>query len=146
MGTFTAVRRFFGFDHEAEEEPPVPARPLPPPTSGAFRVGEKIAVKGEISGEGDIELLGRFEGSVNVVGTVVVGEGAEVQADIAASTIYVGGRVRGNLTATGRVEILSRGTVTGNLKGGSLSARDGASVKGEIWVERSGRVNMEVSG
>ncbi len=76
----------------------------------------------------------------------VVGEGVEVQADIAASTIYVGGRVRGNLTATGRVEILPRGTVTGNLKGGSLSARDGASVKGEIRVERSGRVNMEVSG
>jgi len=146
MGTLTAVRRFFGFDHEGEEgAPPAPVRSLPP-TSGAFRLGEKISIKGEISGEGDIELLGRFEGSINVLGTVVVREGAEVQADIAASTIYVGGRVRGNLTATGRVEILPRGTVTGNLKGGSFSARDGASVKGEIWVERSGRVTMEVSG
>lgn len=145
MGALTAVRRFFGFDPEVEEEPTVPVRALAPATT-AFRVGEKIAIKGEISGEGDIELVGRFEGAINILGTVVVAEGAEVQADIAASTIYVGGRVRGNLTAAGRVEILPRGTVTGNLKGGSFSARDGASVKGEIWVERSGRVNMEVSG
>jgi len=141
---FTGVRRFFGFDQD-EDEPLVPARPVPL-APGAYRVGERLAIKGEISGEGDLELLGRFEGSINVVGTVVVREGAEVDADIAASTILVGGRVRGNLTATGRVEILPQGAVTGNLKGGSFSARDGASVKGEIWVERGGLARPEGRG
>lgn len=145
MGAVTKIRRFFGFDQEDEDEPRALVRPMPL-AHGAFRVGEKIAIKGEISGEGDIELLGRFEGSINVVGTVLVGEGAEVQADISASAIFVGGRVRGNLSATGRLEILPQGTVTGNLKGGSISAQDGASVKGEIWVERGSRIKTEGNG
>ena len=55
------------------------------------------------------------------------------------TTIIVGGKVRGNLNATGRVEILPQGVLTGNLKTGSFAAADGALVKGEIVVERGGR-------
>src|SRR4030095_1886474 len=86
------------------------------PQPGAFRVGEKLSIKGEIVGEGDLELAGRFEGIVSVHGRGCVVSRAEVDADIGASTIVVGGKVRGNLTATGRVEILPQGVLTGNLK------------------------------
>ena len=89
------------------------------------RAGEKLSIKGEIVGEGDLELAGRFEGIVNVNGRVFVGERAEVDADISASNIVVGGKVRGNLNATGRVEILPQGILTGNLKSGSFAAADG---------------------
>jgi cytoskeletal protein CcmA (bactofilin family) len=46
--------------------------------------------------------------------------------------------VRGNLSATTRVEILPTGVLTGTLRTGSFSAADGAAVKGEIWIERPG--------
>ena len=59
-----------------------------------------------------------------------------MDADISASNIVVGGKVRGNLNATGRVEILPQGILTGNLKSGSFTAADGALVKGEIVVDR----------
>ena len=49
--------------------------------------------------------------------------------------IVIGGTVRGNLSATTRVEILPTGALTGSLKTGSFMAADGASVKGEVWVE-----------
>ncbi len=76
------LRRFFGFD-SAEEDELEPALTLSSgPQSGAFRVGEKLSIKGEIVGEGDFELAGRFEGIVNVNGRVTVGERAEVDADI----------------------------------------------------------------
>ena len=138
----SGLRRFFGFDSGEYEEPEAPLTlSSGPPQSGAFRVGEKLSIKGEIVGEGDLELAGRFEGIVNVNGRVVVGERAEVDADISASTIVVGGKVRGNLNATGRVEILPQGVLTGNLKSGSFTAADGALVKGEIVVDRGrGRV------
>src|SRR5262249_5659492 len=117
------LRRFFGFD-SGEEDELDPGQTLPSGSlsSGAFRVGEKLSIKGEIVGEGDLELAGRFEGIVNVNGRVVVGERAEVDADISASNIVVGGKVRGNLNATGRVEILPQGILTGNLKSGSFAA------------------------
>jgi cytoskeletal protein CcmA (bactofilin family) len=139
------LRRFFGFDSGDYEEPEAPVMPPSGSVSGAFRVGEKLSIKGEIVGEGDLELAGRFEGIVNVNGRVVVGERAEVDADISASTIVVGGKVRGNLNASGRVEILPQGILTGNLKSGSFTAADGALVKGEIVVDR-GRGRVEVGG
>jgi cytoskeletal protein CcmA (bactofilin family) len=143
-----AIRGFFGFDAGDEEDPDVvvPLRQPTPLPSTAFRVGEKLAIKGEIVGEGDLELAGRFEGLINVQGTVVIGDRAEADADITASTIVVGGKVRGNLSASGRVEILPQGVLTGNLKTGSFSAADGASVKGEIVVERGAKPRPEVGG
>jgi cytoskeletal protein CcmA (bactofilin family) len=133
-----AIRRFFGFDSADDEpiEPAVRAPALPP---GAFRVGEKLSIKGEIVGEGDLELAGKFEGVIDVRGTVVVRDRAEVDADITASTIVVGGRIRGNLSSAGRVEILPQGVLTGNLKTGSLSAAEGSSVRGEVVIERPGK-------
>lgn len=141
---FRAIQRFFGFDGGADEEldSTFPRHPIPPT---AFRVGEKLSIKGEIAGEGDLELAGRFEGVVNVQGTVVIGDRAEVDADITASTIIVGGKVRGNLSAAGRVEILPQGVLTGNLRSGSFTAADGASVKGEIVVERGAKPKLEAT-
>jgi cytoskeletal protein CcmA (bactofilin family) len=145
---FRSIRRFFGFDAgEDDDEPREVARPrLVASASTAFRIGEKLSIKGEIVGEGDLELAGKFEGVIDVRGTVVVADRAEVDADITASTIVVGGKVRGNLTASGRVDILPQGVLTGNLKTGSLTAADGASVKGEIVIERVAKPRMEVSG
>jgi cytoskeletal protein CcmA (bactofilin family) len=95
-------------------------------------------MKGEVAGEGDFDILGKFEGEINVVGRVFVGEGAHVDANINAASIVIGGTVRGNLSATTRVEILPTGVLTGTLKTGSFAAADGASVKGEMWIERGG--------
>ena len=144
----SAIRRFFGFEAADDDEEslllPAPLR-QPPTASTAFRVGEKLTIKGEISGEGDLDLAGRFEGVVNVQGTVVIGDRAEVDADVTASTIVVGGKVRGNLSAAGRVEILPQGMLTGNLRSGSFAAADGASVKGEIVIEKPGKSKLEAS-
>ncbi|HEX7786516.1 MAG TPA: polymer-forming cytoskeletal protein [Methylomirabilota bacterium] len=101
-------------------------------------VGAHIAFRGEVSGEGDFHIAGRFEGDINVTGRVLVGEGADVDANINARAIVVGGTVRGNLSASTRVEILPTGVLTGTLRTGSFSAADGAAVKGEIWIERAG--------
>ncbi len=142
-----AIRGFFGYDAgDDDEEPHATLSRHAALTATAFRVGEKLSIKGEIVGEGDLELAGRFEGLINVQGTVVIGDRAEVDADISASTIVVGGKVRGNLSASGRVEILPQGVLTGNLKTGSFTAADGASVKGEIVVERGVKPKVEVSG
>jgi cytoskeletal protein CcmA (bactofilin family) len=101
-------------------------------------VGPGLTMRGEVQGEGDFDILGRFEGEINVVGRVYVAEGAQVDANITAALIVIGGSVRGNLSATTRVEIMQSGVLTGTLKTGSFSAADGASVKGEMWIERGG--------
>jgi cytoskeletal protein CcmA (bactofilin family) len=106
----------------------------------ARAMGSGLLFRGELTGEGDFEILGRFEGEINVTGRVIVSPGAEVDANINAAAIVVGGAVRGNLSATTRVEILPSGVLTGTLRTGSFAAADGANVKGEVWIERAVRV------
>jgi cytoskeletal protein CcmA (bactofilin family) len=101
----------------------------------ASALGARLSFRGDLSGEGDFQIAGRFEGEINVSGRVVVMEGAQVDANISALGIVIGGTVRGNLSAATRVEILPTGALTGSLKTGSFTAADGASVKGEVWVE-----------
>ena len=98
-------------------------------------MGKGLVLKGEVSGDGDLTISGRFEGEITLTGTVSVGAAAEVDANISATAIVIGGVVRGNLSAVTRVEVLPTGTLTGTLRSGSLSAAEGASVKGEVWVQ-----------
>jgi len=105
------------------------------PESQGASVGARLSFRGEVSGEGDFYIAGRFEGEITVTGRVVVAPGAEVDANISGLSIVIGGTVRGNLSAATRVEILPTGVLTGSLKTGSFAAADGASVKGEVWIE-----------
>jgi cytoskeletal protein CcmA (bactofilin family) len=118
---------------ESRRLPEMPS-PAPEVRAGAG-VGPRLSFRGEVNGEGDFHIGGRFEGEINVTGRVVVAEGAEVDANISGLAIVIGGTVRGNLSAATRVEILPTGVLTGSLKTGSFAAADGASVKGEVWVE-----------
>jgi cytoskeletal protein CcmA (bactofilin family) len=122
---------FFGFD--GGEGTPLRLRAFDSPTT----IGAGITIKGEIRGAGSVTVLGQFEGDVVLDGTLHVGPEGRVDANITAHAIVVGGIVRGNLSADTRVEILPTGTLTGTVKSGSFRAADGASVKGEIWVEHA---------
>ena len=140
MGVVKSTLGYLGLSAAGSVE--APAEPMPlrrevrGETADGALIGARLAFRGDINGEGDFRILGKFEGEINVTGRVFVGEGAQVDANINAAAIVIGGTVRGNLSATTRVEILGSGVLTGTLKTGSFSAADGASVKGEIWVER----------
>ena len=108
--------------------------PLDP---GRAVLGSGLALRGEITGEGDFHIYGRFDGEIDVSGRVVVSEAAQVDANINAASIVIAGKVRGNLSATTHLDILPTGVLTGTLKAGSFSAAAGSSVKGEIWLERA---------
>jgi cytoskeletal protein CcmA (bactofilin family) len=105
-----------------------------------------MTLRGEISGEGDFHIYGRFEGEIDVTGRVLVAEAAQVDANINAAAIVIAGKVRGNLSATTHLDILPSGVLTGTLKAGSFSAAEGSSVKGEIWLERAEPTRMAETG
>jgi cytoskeletal protein CcmA (bactofilin family) len=108
-------------------------------------LGAGLVFKGDVSGEGDLFIGGSFEGEINVTGTVRVGDEAEVEANISASMIVIAGTVRGNVSASTHVEMLASGTLTGTVRSGSLVAAQGASLRGDVWVERADRSPSEAS-
>lgn len=102
-------------------------------------IGEGMTLKGELHGAGPIVILGRFEGDIVVEGTITVGEGGYVDANISAGTIVIDGVVRGNMSADTKVEIGPTGALTGSVKSAAMSASEGATVKSEIWLERTAK-------
>jgi len=127
--------RFFGLV-DASDPDDRPA--FTPPQTASTIVGPGITLKGELKGEGGVTLLGSFEGDIVLNGALHVGPEARVDANITAAAVIVAGLVRGNLSADTRVEILPTGSLTGTVKSGSFTAAAGATVKGEIWIERHG--------
>lgn len=123
---------------------PAPEAPVfTPPADATTVIGPGVALKGELRGVGPMVVLGTFEGELVLDGALHVGPDALVDANITAIAVVVAGTVRGNLSAGARVEILPTGSLTGSVRSGSFSAAGGASVKGEIWVERTATTTVE---
>lgn len=110
-----------------------PVRKTAKPTEIETVVGSNTYVHGDIQSDGGARVEGIFEGTIDVTGNLVVGEGAKVIADIKANNISISGAVKGDITGN-KVEILDNGRVWGNLKVNSLLLNEGAYLRGQTTM------------
>ncbi len=94
-------------------------------------IGAGIIVEGVLETPSDIQINGNFKGKIVASGDVIIGEGASIEADIDGQNIYVAGEVRGDISATEKLEIFETGRVTGNVKSSALSIEPGGILKGK---------------
>ena len=120
---------------------PTPApRPVSTSTADQATIGKSLVIKGEVTGSESLYIDGRVEGSINLAGNrVTVGRNGVVSANINAREIVVLGKVRGNLTASDRVDIRSDGSLTGDVVAARISIEDGAFFKGGIDIRKAGQ-------
>ncbi len=122
------------------EPAPVAARPVATSTADQATIGKSLVIKGEVTGSESLYIDGRVEGSINLSGNrVTVGRNGVVSANINAREIVVLGKVRGNLTASDRVDIRSDGSLTGDVVAARISIEDGAFFKGGIDIRKAGQ-------
>ena len=109
-------------------------------TAEQATIGKSLVIKGEVTGSESLYIDGRVEGSINLSGNrVTVGRNGVVSANINAREIVVLGKVRGNLTASDRVDIRSDGSLTGDVVAARISIEDGAVFKGGIDIRKAGQ-------
>ena len=102
------------------------------------RLGSSLQVKGDITGTEDLLIEGSVEGLIQLdERKLTVGAAAKVTADINARDVVVYGSVKGNVRATGRIEIKRDGSIIGNLTTAQIMIEDGADFKGSIEIDRS---------
>ena len=100
-------------------------------------IGKSLVVKGEVTGSESLYIDGKVEGSVNLPGNrVTVGRNGQVAATINAREIVVLGKVRGNVTASDRVDIRAEGSLSGDVSAARISIEDGAFFKGGIDIRK----------
>jgi len=109
-------------------------------TAEQATIGKSLVIKGEVTGSESLYIDGRVEGSINLAGNrVTIGRNGVVAANINAREIVVLGKVRGNLTASDRVDIRNDGSLTGDVIAARISIEDGAFFKGGIDIRKPGQ-------
>jgi cytoskeletal protein CcmA (bactofilin family) len=100
-------------------------------------LGSGLRIKGDIRGTEDLLVDGSVEGMIQLDGRkLTVGTTAKLMADINARDVVVYGYVKGNVHATGKIEIKKDGSVIGNLTTAQIMIEDGADFKGTIEIDR----------
>ena len=100
-------------------------------------IGKGTNFEGKLESAGDIRIDGRFNGEISVSGTLSIGEGGFVEADIHAPFVVIGGRFRGNIFAEERVEILPPANVCGEIETPSVVLQDGAIFDGNCRMREA---------
>ena len=85
---------------------------------------------GIVRTDGPVYIYGTFAGQLETAGALFVGPLAQVTADVEAESASVSGIVRGNITASGQVELLAGGRVYGDIVASALRIDEGAVFSG----------------
>ena len=80
--------------HSAVAQPA--ATTEPPETISCIGFG--VTVAGKFVSEGAVKIFGRFEGELQA-SDVLIGEGAQVEANVVAQDLVIGGRFKGTIRA-----------------------------------------------
>ena len=110
--------------------------------------GKDTSFYGDLSFKKSLQINGYFEGEIVDGGYLVIGEGAEVKANISAKTVIVKGTVFGNVEALSRLEIHDNGKLYGNIRTSKLKIADGVVFEGkcEMIKPDEKKVKKDIKG
>jgi len=108
-------------------------------------LGEGTDFKGILTFEGTVRVDGKLEGEVYTKDTLIVGESAVVAAEINVHTIVISGIVRGNITASGKIEVHRPGKLFGNVKTPSIYIEEGVIFEGNCAMAYDAEEGKKVS-
>lgn len=100
-------------------------------------LGRGSEFEGKLSFEGTVRIDGKLSGEIYTEDTLIIGEGAEVRAEISVGSVVIEGSVQGNITAKRSVEIHTPGRVRGNITTPSLIIEKGVLFDGNCQMESS---------
>ena len=112
------------------------ASPAAPRKSEPSIVGPSILFQGDMTGDEDLIVQGRIEGSISLKKNLVtVGKDGRVNATVSAQVIRVEGTVEGELRGREQVIVTRTGSVSGNIVAPRVTLEDGCRFKGSIDME-----------
>jgi cytoskeletal protein CcmA (bactofilin family) len=99
-------------------------------------IGPSVKIEGDFKSEGNIVIAGIITGKLSTTKSARIEAHAKIAADIEAHDAVIAGEIQGNIHILAHVEILESAKINGNIKTGSISIQQGASVNGNIVMSR----------
>lgn len=108
-----------------------PARPAA--GGGRAAIGRSIHIRGEVTGEEDLVIQGRVEGTIRLDNhKVTIGPDGDVEASITGRVVVVEGKVLGNIRSEEQVVLRATARVQGDITSPRLVLEDGARFRGGV--------------
>ena len=117
--------------NKKEKEPMRKETPIEKSEIKAF-LGPGSQFEGKLVFNEIVRLDGAFRGEVTSHDTLIVGESADIQADVQVGTLILSGKFKGNVKAKSRVELRAPANVDGAIETPALSVEDGVILNGTI--------------
>ena len=92
-------------------------------------------LKGELSFEETFRIDGKFEGKIPSGSELIIGDSAEVDAEIHVDRVSINGSLKGTVRASERIEIHPRARVTADLHAPVLRIEEGAFFQGSCDMD-----------
>jgi len=116
--------------------------PLPTPSrpQGELNalLGKGSQFEGKLIFEGTVRIDGKFSGEIVSTDTLIIGEGAEVKANIQVGTLTCLGDYQGDARASKAVELKAPAKVRGNITTASINIERGVFFDGTCKMDTGG--------
>lgn len=97
-------------------------------------LSKDIDFSGTLHFEKPFLIRGRLSGNIIAKGLLVVDEGAVVEANITASRVIIRGSVKGDVTASEKVEVTITGKLVGNVSAPEIFMETGCTFNGRCTM------------
>lgn len=98
-------------------------------------IGESLRVRGQLTGSGDMVIDGRFDGDIDVDGTIEVGPTGLLDSPTRADTVILRGLLEGSVHAASAVVIEAGGRLLGDVHAERVSLSDGGALEGAVIMD-----------
>jgi cytoskeletal protein CcmA (bactofilin family) len=107
---------------------------------GVVNIGKSVVIKGELNGSEDLTIEGHVEGKIELREHVLtIGPNGKIKAELFAKAVVVLGEVKGNITATEKVDIRENGAVDGDITAPRVAIAEGAHFRGSVDMANKGK-------
>lgn len=100
-------------------------------------IGKDTTFEGTITAKGSLRIDGEVDGEIFSEGDVNVSESAKLNAQLSARNVIISGIVKGNVTASDRVELSGTSRISGDIQAAKLIVDEGAVFDGKCSMTAS---------
>ena len=102
---------------------------------GPCVIGREITIRGNLTGNEDLVVEGRIEGTIALGNHLTIEKSGVVEADVEVEDLTIMGELHGDMTAHASVTISTDAKVVGNIRAPRVIIEDGARFKGNIDMD-----------
>ena len=101
-------------------------------------IGPGTTIEGKIRSQGSVRVDGKVVGEVAASESLSVGVSGEIEGNVSAKNVTVGGKIRGSITAVEKIVFEGKSIVRGDIRATRLIIDEGCLFDGRVTMADKG--------